>query len=1135
MNTPVIPRKPLPEPAQAYFNDSNDSAATFGSQWAAPSPPGQQMKDVNTVTTLPREIPSPDDKPVYSGRRHGLGCGIFAGMKTSTFGSTLSRHFNNFLPPHQRYFNNYINRRTLLIMIGITFVSVLALIIGLAAGLSIGSNNNALPPPKGAQTTGEMTFYNPALGACGTNHGDGDAVMAISHVIWDENQVGPNPNTNPLCGKKIRAHRVDERTGKDASIMVTIVDRCVGCDRNNIDVSPAMFDKLADKAKGGRRYAISNPIPVNESTTPISAEFPAPASKFEKELPSTPETLCPNISPLNFSEDKTFDQDKHIGSGLPQHSSAEKVEDKTDKKRSEYVSSAYSELVFGHKDLCKDSFSAFKQGPYSTLPRTPASETKENSAGLGVIEVPLKPSALEGYREMTGKSYKQKVSDSKRDSTWYCTLCWLTILTLVVGILAALSHAKSASLEKEVKGMRASKTLSLSSALPSLESSTLRRATSIEPQLESNSASVILLTSFLETSETPIPSPTPTSTLKPSSVRPSRSSTSSSLQTSSFLQTVDIDGNLVRRSGYLVRHEYAPPGDILTLHSDLDRRKDSGDREDTTTTTTTTLTTTITSTLRTSEPVVSSARSNFASSQLLEPKPTKAGSECMTNTVIYTASLSTSVLSYEMNFPSTITSSATVDSTLSPDTTPSPTTSPAVETLREDTAVVSASSSAIARRLVAPLAWKNLHNLRRFFPLVGEYKIETQQTRHLAPSITVRPITTTTHPAQINNAGTTAQLIGIASSNAAARRQAYHWIATGGSTSALPSKTHERRQSPSRSRFLLDAGTGTMSGRPLVRLPSSVPPTSSKKPTVCTAVKSKTSSSGTVSSIPTISLQQNALANTNPGSAIPPTVPVSTSVRTFPISSTSMLYSVSVSPSPLKPGVPPTSATAAPGSEIGVLPEHPSRTPPSEWTISMLTYSTQAARYTNLRTMPSNAAGTPPVYTGPHLAKDWPNLFPFPIPTGYVAPNIVPADPQAGQLTYFNPGLGACGSPRMTSNELAVAISWELFDMGREIGGSSLEEGWKSDGMNPDGKLGDSIDRSSSALCNQGIRAWIGDESGERLVEQEFVVRDRCEGCNVSDLDIQPDVYSKHWDGMGKGRIQVTWEWMQEAPTGVPG
>lgn len=42
----------------------------------------------------------------------------------------------------------------------------------------------------------------------------------------DKNQVGANPNTNTLCGRKIRAHRVDERTGKEASIDVTVIDRC---------------------------------------------------------------------------------------------------------------------------------------------------------------------------------------------------------------------------------------------------------------------------------------------------------------------------------------------------------------------------------------------------------------------------------------------------------------------------------------------------------------------------------------------------------------------------------------------------------------------------------------------------------------------------------------------------------------------------------------------------------------------------------------------------------------------------------------------------------------------------------------------------------------------------------------------
>jgi hypothetical protein len=138
MNAPVISRKPLPEPAQAHLKDSTDSTTTFGSKWEAPSPPGQQTKDTLMVTA-PREVPAPDGKSPHNGRRHGLTCGIFTGIETSTCASTLSHRFNNFLPPHQRYFNNHINRRTLLIMIGITFVSVLALIIGLAVGLAVPS------------------------------------------------------------------------------------------------------------------------------------------------------------------------------------------------------------------------------------------------------------------------------------------------------------------------------------------------------------------------------------------------------------------------------------------------------------------------------------------------------------------------------------------------------------------------------------------------------------------------------------------------------------------------------------------------------------------------------------------------------------------------------------------------------------------------------------------------------------------------------------------------------------------------------------------------------------------------------------------------------------------------------------
>lgn len=118
----------------------------------------------------------------------------------------------------------------------------------------------------------------------------------------------------------------------------------------------------------------------------------------------------------------------------------------------------------------------------------------------------------------------------------------------------------------------------------------------------------------------------------------------------------------------------------------------------------------------------------------------------------------------------------------------------------------------------------------------------------------------------------------------------------------------------------------------------------------------------------------------------------------------------------------------------------------------------------------------------------------------------------------------------MESNELAVAISWVLYDMGEDIGGSPLEENWTFLGTHADGK-----DQMMSALCFRGIRAWMADDQGNKLVEQEFTVRDRCTACNVTHLDIQDDVFRKYWDGGGDDRISVTWEWMQHAPTDVPG
>jgi len=235
------------------------------------------------------------------------------------------------------------------------------------------------------------------------------------------------------------------------------------------------------------------------------------------------------------------------------------------------------------------------------------------------------------------------------------------------------------------------------------------------------------------------------------------------------------------------------------------------------------------------------------------------------------------------------------------------------------------------------------------------------------------------------------------------------------------------------------------------------------------------------------------------------------------------------------PALPPANTITPPG--LGVLPTHYSLTPPPSWsTIPMITFPSQAvnsdyeSKYFPTNTIPASLSyATPPPYTGPKMpSKSWADNYPFPIPTGYVSPNIVPKDEQVGVLTFNIPGTGACGVPAILDNEFAVAISWVLFDIGREIGGSSLERNW-------DSILIGGISYQYSALCNRWINVWMDDGKGGKSVQHPFVVRDRCAACNVTDLDIQTSVFERVWADTTLGRVQVTWEWMQEAPTSLPG
>ncbi|EXJ79147.1 hypothetical protein A1O3_08648 [Capronia epimyces CBS 606.96] len=134
-----------------------------------------------------------------------------------------------------------LSRRTRIIVLAVV-LAIVALIVGLAAGLSTRKRTQNLPLPSGhgGPYTGDLTYYEPALGACGVTSTNKDKIVAISHIVFDTASTGSDPNSNPLCGKKIRA-RLDNK-----SVDLTVVDRCTGCQPKDIDVTVNTFATLAD-------------------------------------------------------------------------------------------------------------------------------------------------------------------------------------------------------------------------------------------------------------------------------------------------------------------------------------------------------------------------------------------------------------------------------------------------------------------------------------------------------------------------------------------------------------------------------------------------------------------------------------------------------------------------------------------------------------------------------------------------------------------------------------------------------------------------------------------------------------------------------------------------------------------------
>jgi len=118
-----------------------------------------------------------------------------------------------------------------------------------AASSSGGSSNTGAAAP-GTEYTGDLTWYDTGLGACGVTSTASQAIVAIAESLFDQYTPSSglhagNPNDNTLCGKTVTI------TGVDGSpYTATIVDRCTGCAESDLDLSEDFFNTVTDNGNG---------------------------------------------------------------------------------------------------------------------------------------------------------------------------------------------------------------------------------------------------------------------------------------------------------------------------------------------------------------------------------------------------------------------------------------------------------------------------------------------------------------------------------------------------------------------------------------------------------------------------------------------------------------------------------------------------------------------------------------------------------------------------------------------------------------------------------------------------------------------------------------------------------------------
>ncbi|KAL4069206.1 RlpA-like double-psi beta-barrel-protein domain-containing protein-containing protein [Scleroderma citrinum] len=101
------------------------------------------------------------------------------------------------------------------------------------------------PPFLTGTQSGQGTFFDTGLGACGFINDNSEHIAAVSNFLFDAylGYDGIDSYSNPVCGRQVTAYCVYRYS---YSTTVTITDSCDGCALTDIDFTPTAFADLAD-------------------------------------------------------------------------------------------------------------------------------------------------------------------------------------------------------------------------------------------------------------------------------------------------------------------------------------------------------------------------------------------------------------------------------------------------------------------------------------------------------------------------------------------------------------------------------------------------------------------------------------------------------------------------------------------------------------------------------------------------------------------------------------------------------------------------------------------------------------------------------------------------------------------------